>query len=62
MSATDEELELLDEIRQQGDLTVRVYASIAVPPTVTEAAVLELDKLRAGISRRSGTEARRASW
>ena len=46
VSATDEELELLDQIRQQGDLRVRVYASIAVPPTVTEAAVLELNKLR----------------
>jgi len=46
VSATDEELELLDEIRQQGDLRVRVYASIAVPPTVTEAAVLELNTLR----------------
>lgn len=46
VSATDEELELLDEIRQQGDLRVRIYASIAVPPTVTEAAVLELNKLR----------------
>ena len=46
VSATDEELELLDEIRQQGDLTLRVYASIAVPPTVSETAVLELNKLR----------------
>jgi len=46
VSASDEELELLDEIRQQGELSIRVSASIAVPPTVTEAAVLELDKLR----------------
>lgn len=46
VSAPDEELQLLDEIRQQGDLRVRIYASIAVPPTVTEAAVLELNKLR----------------
>jgi predicted amidohydrolase YtcJ len=46
VSATDEELQLLDEIRQQGDLTLRVYASIAVSPTVSEAAVLELNKLR----------------
>ena len=45
-SATDEELELLDEIRRQGDLTVRVAASIAVPATVGETAVLELNKLR----------------
>jgi predicted amidohydrolase YtcJ len=46
VSTTDEELELLDEIRKQGDLTVRIYASIAVPPTVTEEAVGELNKLR----------------
>jgi len=46
VSATDEELELLNEIRQLGELSVRVSASIAVPPTVTEAAVLELGKLR----------------
>jgi predicted amidohydrolase YtcJ len=46
VSATDEELRLLDEIRQDGDLGVRVSASIAVPPTVTETAVLELNKLR----------------
>ena len=46
VSATDEELALLDEIREQGDLHLRVYASIAVSPTVTEAAVLELNKLR----------------
>ena len=32
VSGTDEELELLDQIRQQGDLGVRVYASIAVSP------------------------------
>lgn len=46
VSATDEELELLNEIREQGELGVRVSASIAVSPTVTEAAVLELNKLR----------------
>ncbi len=46
VSATDEELRLLDEIRQEGDLGLRVAASIAVSPTVTEAAVLELNKLR----------------
>ena len=46
VSASNEELELLDEIRRQGDLTVRVSASIAVPPSITEAAVLELNKLR----------------
>ncbi len=46
VSPTHEELELLDEIRKEGDLAVRVYASIAVPPTVSEADVLELNKLR----------------
>ena len=45
-SGSDEELELLDQIRQQGDLGLRVYASIAVSPSVTEAAVIELDKLK----------------
>jgi predicted amidohydrolase YtcJ len=45
-SPNEEELELLNEIRQQGDLGIRVSASIAVSPTVTEAAVLELNKLR----------------
>ena len=43
---SDEELRLLDEIRQQGDLTLRVYGSIAVGPNVTEAQVLEFNKLR----------------
>jgi len=47
VSGTDEELELLDEIRRQGDLNVRVYASIAVSPSVTEANVRELNELRA---------------
>jgi predicted amidohydrolase YtcJ len=46
VSASDEELELLNEIREQGELDVRVMASIAVSPTVTEAAVLDLNKLR----------------
>jgi predicted amidohydrolase YtcJ len=46
VSTTDEELRLLDEIRQQGELTIRVSASIAVLPTITEADVLELNKLR----------------
>lgn len=46
VSPTDEELELLDEIRSAGELTVRVYASIAVPPTITEADVLALNQLR----------------
>lgn len=46
VSTTDEELELLDEIRRSGDLRVRVSASIAVPPSISEAAVFELNKLR----------------
>jgi predicted amidohydrolase YtcJ len=46
VSPTSEEIQLLDEIRKDGDLAVRVYASIAVPPTVTEENVLELNKLR----------------
>ena len=45
-SATEEELELLDEIRKDGDLDVRVSAAIAVAPSVTEAHVLELNQLR----------------
>ena len=46
VSPTSEEIELLDEIRKEGDLALRVYASIAVPPTVSEEDVLELNKLR----------------
>jgi predicted amidohydrolase YtcJ len=46
VSPTQEELQLLDEIRKDGDLSVRVYASIAVSPSIGEADVLELNKLR----------------
>ena len=46
VSPNQEELQLLDEIRKDGDLAVRVYASIAVPPAISEADVLELNKLR----------------
>ena len=46
VSSTAEELQLLDEIRREGDLSIRVSASIAVPPTVTESDVLELNRLR----------------
>lgn len=46
VSPTQEELQLLDEIRKDGDLGIRVYASIAVPPTIAEEDVLELNKLR----------------
>ncbi len=45
-STTGEELQLLDEIRKDGELDIRVSASIAVAPTITEAAVLELNQLR----------------
>jgi predicted amidohydrolase YtcJ len=44
--ARNEEMDLLNEIRQQGDLSVRVYGSVAVSPDIDEAAVLELDNLR----------------
>ena len=47
VSPTEEELELLGEIRKEGELALRVYASIGVPPTVSEADVLELNQLRA---------------
>jgi predicted amidohydrolase YtcJ len=46
VSPSDEEIALLDEIRKGGALAIRVYASIAVPPTLTESDVLELNKLR----------------
>ena len=42
----NDEMDLLKEIRQQGDLTVRVYGSLAVSPDIDEAAVAALDKLR----------------
>jgi predicted amidohydrolase YtcJ len=46
VSPNDDEIELLDEIRQDGDLTLRVSASIAVAPTITEASVNQLNQLR----------------
>jgi predicted amidohydrolase YtcJ len=46
VSANDEEIELLDQIRKDDALTLRVTASIAVPPTITEANVNELNQLR----------------
>jgi predicted amidohydrolase YtcJ len=46
VSATDEELRLLKEIREQGDLGIRVSGSVAVSETVDESAIAELDKLR----------------
>jgi predicted amidohydrolase YtcJ len=44
----EEEMDLLKEIRQQGDLTMRVYGSLAVSPDIDEAAVTALDDLRLG--------------
>lgn len=46
VNSTDEELNLLDEIRQEGDLAMRVYGSLAVSPDIDEAGVAKLDKLR----------------
>jgi predicted amidohydrolase YtcJ len=42
----NEEMALLKEIRQQGDLTVRVYGSVAVSEDIDEAALVALDALR----------------
>jgi predicted amidohydrolase YtcJ len=46
VTSSDEELRLLNDIRQQGNLAIRVYGSITVPETIAESAVLELDKVR----------------
>ena len=46
VSRTGEELELLDDIRKEGDLTIRVYASIGVTPALTDTELLELNRLR----------------
>jgi predicted amidohydrolase YtcJ len=46
ISPSQDELQLLDEIRKDGELGVRVYASIAVRPSISEADILELNKLR----------------
>ena len=46
ISPSDEELQLLDDIRKDGELGIRVYASIAVRPSISEADVLALNKLR----------------
>ena len=45
--ATVDEMDLLKEIRQQGDLTLRVYGSVAVSEDIDEAAVAALDAVRA---------------
>jgi predicted amidohydrolase YtcJ len=46
ISPSQDELQLLDEIRKDGELGVRVYASIAVRPSISEADILELNKMR----------------
>jgi hypothetical protein len=46
ISPSPDELQLLDEIRKDGELGVRVYASIAVRPSISDADILELNKLR----------------
>jgi predicted amidohydrolase YtcJ len=46
VSASDEELRLLDEVRKQGDLTVRVSNAIAVSVSITEPQIDDLDRLR----------------
>ena len=46
ISPSDEELQLLDEIRKEGELGIRVYASIAVRPSISEGDVMELNKKR----------------
>jgi predicted amidohydrolase YtcJ len=46
VAADQDELDLLGAIRKDGDLTMRVYGSIAVAPGVTEAEIIALDKLR----------------
>jgi predicted amidohydrolase YtcJ len=46
VSSSEEELQLLDEIRKTGDLELRVSESIAVTPAITEARINELNQLR----------------
>ncbi len=46
VSSSEEELQLLDEIRKDGDLELRVWESIVVTPTITEARINELNQLR----------------
>jgi len=46
ISPSQDELQLLGEIRKDGELGVRVYASIAVRPSISEADILELNKVR----------------
>jgi predicted amidohydrolase YtcJ len=45
-AAVDDEMDLLKEIRQQGDLTVRVYGSLAASQDIDEAGVAALDQIR----------------
>ena len=46
VSSSEEELQLLDEIRKDGDLELRVSESIVVTPAITEARINELNQLR----------------
>jgi predicted amidohydrolase YtcJ len=46
VSTTDEELDLLNVIRHDDGLKIRVSASIAMPAAITEAAIVALNKLR----------------
>jgi predicted amidohydrolase YtcJ len=45
VNRTVEEMDLLKEIREQGDLTLRVYGSLAVSADIDEAGVAALDML-----------------
>ncbi len=47
VSYDDEEINLLKEIREQGDLSLRVYGLMAVPPALDEARLAQIDTLRA---------------
>ena len=46
-NGTADEMELLKEIRQQGELTLRVYGAVAVSEDIDEDAVTALDTIRA---------------
>ena len=47
VNRTQEEIDLLNEIRQQGDLTMRVYGSLSVSADVDDVTLAALDDLRA---------------
>jgi predicted amidohydrolase YtcJ len=46
VNRTSEELDLLKEIREQGDLSLRVYGSLIIPTDISEDGVAALGKLR----------------